>query len=213
MSVPSQPAVPGRTPGPERNTVRIFQTHNAAGTPAPAEYVRVIHHNSVITLGSEAMNFLAPLNPTQTEHPGVFRYTDPANGSGWLRLEEFATSDAARIQELVRMEEINRVAGKEPFRPADLAVGNALVLRSSNPWVLYTLAFFSISGGVGALTTPFRSPFGIGETIAIVVMSVLLIGVGVLLAVRSTIQLRWWRKARQVARAQGGPMPSDLTGI
>jgi hypothetical protein len=209
MSVPN----PSPAPKPERNTVRIFQTHNAAGAPAPAEYVRVIHHNSVITLGSEAMEFLAPLNPTQTEHPGVFRYTDPANGSGSLRLEEFATSDAARIQELVRMEEINRVVGTEPFRPADLAVGNALVLRTNNPWIMFTFAAVSIGCGCAALTTPFRFPLGTGETTAIVLMSVLLMGLGIVLAVRSTIQLRWWRRARQLARAQGGPMPTDLTGI
>jgi hypothetical protein len=209
MSVPN----PSPAPKPARNTVRILQTHNAAGAPAPAEYVRVIHHNSINTLGSDAMEFLAPLNPTQTEHPGVFHYNDPAHGSGWLRLEEFPTSDASRIQELVRMAEINRAVGKEPFGTPDLAIGNALVMRTNNPWIMFTIAAVSTLCGLAALTTPFRFPLGTGETIAIVVMSVLLIGLGVLLAVRSAIQLRWWRKARAVARAQGGPMPSDLTGI
>jgi hypothetical protein len=209
MSVPNQSAAPG----PERNTVRIFQTHDPAGTPTPAEYVRVIHNNSLNTLGSEAMEFLAPLNPRQTEHPGVFLYSDSANGSGWLRLEEFSKTDAARVQELVRMEEINRAVGKEPFRPADLEIGNALVLRTNNPWLMFTLAAASVVAGLAALSTPLRFPLGPGELIAIVVMSILLIGLGIVLAVRARIQLRWWRKARQHARGQGGPMPSDLTGI
>jgi hypothetical protein len=209
MSVPN----PSPAPKPERNTVRIFQTHNAAGAPVPAEYVRVIHHNSINTLGSDAMEFLAPLNPTQTEHPGVFRYSDPANGSGWLRLEEFLTSDASRIQELVRMAEINRAVGKEPFGTPDLAIGNALVMRTNNPWMMFVLAAVSVWVGGASLLGVLTMTTNTAETIALSVLGVMMIGAAIVLVRRGVIQLRWWRKARAVARAQGGPMPSDLTGI
>lgn len=195
---------------PEPNTVRIFQTHNAAGAAETAEYVQVIHHRTANTLGSDAMVFLRGMNPTQTEHRGVFLYNDPVRGSGWLRLERFASWDADRIQELVRMEEIARVVGQEPLRPADLSFGNALVLRTNNPWVMFTIAAVTVLCGVGIFSAIPRVASG---GTALVIMGILLILVGIAAAVTAAIRLPWWRRARQHARDQGGKMPSDLTGL
>jgi hypothetical protein len=220
-STPNRRDAPDRAPAPspapkrerERNTVRILQTHDAAGAPAPAEYVRVIHHNSINTLASDAMEFLAPLNPTQTEHRGFFRYTDPKNGSGRFRLEHFARSDAARIQELVRLEEISRVVGKQPFRAADVAFGRSMTLRSNNPWVMFPVATLSVFFGCVLLVMIVVAGANTVETVMLVIVGVALIGAGVFLAVQNVARLRWWRKARRYVRTQGGPMPSDLTGF
>jgi hypothetical protein len=195
---------------PERNTIRIFQTHNVAGEPATAEYTRVIYHGSVNTLGSDAMLFLRPLNPRQTEQPGVFYYTDPTHGSGWLRLEHFSTGDATRIQELVRMEEITRVVGKEPLRNADLAIGNAMVVRTNNPWVALTFASVVIVMGIMTFTAIPRAD---DWAIAIGIMGALLILVGIALVITSSIRLPWWRRARRYVRSKGEKLPPDITGL
>ena len=197
---------------PAANTVRIFQTHNAAGAPEIAEFVEVIRHRTVNTLGSDAMEFLRPLNLTQTEHPGVFFYGDPARGRGWLRLERFRRPDAERIQELVRMEEITRVVGPEPMRPADLAFGNALVLRTNNPYIMFVIALVSVICGIATLASlPIAS--NVAEVVGLGSVGGLLILAGSAAAIVGAIRLPWWRRARQHARHQGGSVPPDLTGL
>ena len=190
--------------------MRIFQTHSAAGVPDAGEFVVVMHHRTMNTLGSDTMDFLRPMNPTQTEHPGVFLYNDPARGSGWLRLERFLKGDAERIQELVRMEEISRAVGTEPLKNPDIAFGNALAMRTNNPWVMFAVAAFGVIAGVGTFTAIPRVDSG---ATALVVMGIILILAGIGAAISGAIRLPWWRKARKYAREHGGTMPSDLTGL
>ncbi|PRY69200.1 hypothetical protein B0I08_103408 [Glaciihabitans tibetensis] len=197
---------------PELNTVRIFQSHNAAGVPEVAQFVTVIHHRTANTLGSDAMEFLRPLNPSQTKDAGVFLYNDPARGRGWFRLERFSPWDAERIQELVRMEEIIRVVGREPLRPADLAFGNAMVMRTNNPWIMFGIAAVGTLCGLGILSSILAAS-NLVELIALVAVGVLLILASIAAAVVGAIRLPWWRRARHHAREQGGTMPPDLTGL
>ncbi|MCU1447078.1 MAG: hypothetical protein JWP54_2736 [Cryobacterium sp.] len=112
----------------------MHQSHDAAGVPAPAEFLEHLPPAPLpITVGSSAMRFLAPLTPSRTDRKFAYFYSDPARGSGWLELEGFRPSDAERIHELVRMEEIVRVVGAEPRKNADVAYGNALIFGSNNP--------------------------------------------------------------------------------
>ena len=47
-----------------RPAVRMHQTHDASGAPAPAEFLEILPTNAVTeTVGSSAMRFLATLNP------------------------------------------------------------------------------------------------------------------------------------------------------
>ena len=195
-----------------RNTIRLFQTHDAAGRPAPAEFTQVITHRSVNTLGSDAMLFLAPLHPRRTAHAGVFTYTDPQRGSGWLRLEEFGRGDADRIQELVHMEEIVAVVGPEPRRNTDLRYGNALVLRTHNPWVMYGMGVVSLLCALGMISATLRG-FSVGETTALVVMGGIFILLSLAFFVRASIRLPWWTRARRYAREHGGVLPADIKGL
>ena len=193
----------------ERNTIRMFQTHNAQGEPAPAEYVQVIPEGGIHPLGTHTMRFLAPLSPRQTNNAGVFSYTDPARGAGWLRLEEFSRIDAARIQELVRMEEITAVVGAEPLRNADVRFVNAIAVRSHNPWVI--VVFACVLLGFGILL--FSSAFSREQTVGYIVLGSLFSLVAAALFVQASIRLPWWHKARRYARENGGDLPSDLKGI
>jgi hypothetical protein len=197
---------------PTRNTVRVFQTHNAAGAPEPQEFAETIHHRTANTLGSDAMDFLRPLNLMQTEHPGVFTYNDPARGRGWLRLERFSGGDATRIQELVRMEEITRVVGTEPMRPADISIGNAMAMRTNNPYVMFAIALVSIICGIAILPALLIAA-NTAEVVGLIAVGGILILAGIAAAVIAAIRFPWWRRARQYARQQGGSMPPDLTGL
>jgi hypothetical protein len=198
---------------PERNTVRIYQTHNASGSPAQAQFVEVISNASLTTLASDTVKFLSPLNVTQTEHVGVFTYSDPARGSGWLRLERFRTPDIDRVQDLVRMEEITRVIGRQPLRPADSRYGRSMVLPTKNPWAMLVYSVFGFIAGIAVFGGGLAAASNFAELIAIVVMGFILILVSIALAVIAVIRVRWWERARAYVRQQGIPMPPDLTGI
>jgi hypothetical protein len=198
---------------PEPHTVRIFQTHDASGVPAQAVYVEVISDRSLTTLASDTVKFLAQLNVTQTEHVGVFRYNDPARGSGWLRLERFRTPDIQRVQELVRMEEITRVIGRQPMRPADSRYGRSMVLPTKNPWAMLAYSVFGFLAGIAVFTGGLAAASNLAELIAIGVMGFILLLVSIALAVIGVIRIRWWQRARAYVRQQGTPMPPDLTGI
>lgn len=197
------------SPPVANNTVRIFQTHNAQGEPAVAEYVQVIVEGGLYNLGAVTMRFLAPLAPRQTETAGVFSYTDPARGAGWLRLEEFSRIDAARIQELVRMEEITAAVGPEPLRSEDMRFVSAIALRSHNPWVIYVFAAVALGFSIMMFSVAFERE----ETVGYLLIGTLFVALAIALSVQSSIRLPWWLKARRYARAHGGDLPSDLKGL
>lgn len=191
-------------------SILILQTHDAEGRVAPARFEQVVERLSVTTLGSDAMDFIRPLNPRQTSVAGVFDYLDPSRGSGELRLHAFPAADAERVQDLVRMHEISQAVGREPFAPADLAVGRAIVLRTRNPWVLFGfgvvmmifgILFFALAGGVGA-----NGP-------VYVIMGVLMTLVALALIAVGLVRAPWWHRARDFARQNGGDLPPDIRGL
>lgn len=191
------------------NIVRIFQTHDSAGMPTPAEFVQTVHNVTASTLGWDAMGFLRQMNPTRTTDPLVFYYSDPARGSGWFRLEGFRPQDAQRIYELVQIEEISRVVGKDPTPKDDLTVGRGALLRSNNPWA------FIVLGIVLALFPVFmwvRSPPGPENVPGYLVMVVIMLILGGVVLVYGTVRARWWHKARKYAKDTGQTLPPDLRG-
>lgn len=174
-----------------------------------AEYAHVVEDTSVVTLGAQVMDFLRPLNPRQTKDPGVFVYEDPSRGSGWLRLEEFRRIDAERVQELVRMAEIESAVGREPLKNADYSIGNALVVRSSNPWTIFVFASVL---AVFSIIMISRAIAGAPEAVY-PVMGAMLGLVAVALFIFGGIRVRWWHRARAYSREHGGDIPSDLKGL
>lgn len=191
------------------NTVRIVQTHDASGAPAPAEYLQTVYNVTASTLGFDAMTFLRPLSPTRTTDPLVFYYTDPGRGSGWLRLEGFAPEDAQRIHELVQIDEISRVVGSDPTPKDDLTVGRGALLRSNNPWA------FIVLGAVIALFPAVmwvRSPPAAENVPGYLVMVAIMVILGGVLLVYGIIRARWWHRARRYAKETGQTLPPDLRG-
>lgn len=198
-----------------RNTIRLFQTHDTNGHVDEAEYIQEVERKTVNTLASDAMLFLTPLNLRQTKNEGVFLYEDTTRGSGWLRLENFSRTDSTRIQELIRMEEISRAVGKEPLRNADLSVGNAIALRSNNPWVIIGFGVFAVAGGIASSYTAFftSAPKNQTEFVSLIIVAGLMVLVGCGAFISGGLRVSWWHKARAYARQQDGTLPSDLKGL
>ena len=191
------------------NTIRIVQTHDAAGAPAPAEFAQIMHNASVNTMGWDVMQFLKPLTPVRTTDPLVYLYTDPARGSGWLRLEGFRPADAARVQELVQLDEVSRAIGEDPIPKDDLAVGRGALLRSNNPWAFIVLgAVVLLFPGVMWL----RSPPAPENVPGYLVMAGVLVVLGAGVLVVGILRARWWHRARRHVKSTGQTMPTDLRG-
>jgi hypothetical protein len=191
-----------------RPAIRMHQTHDASGVPAPAEFLEHLPTPEfIITIGSATMRFLSPLNPSRSDRDFVYFYSDPARGSGWLELEGFSPADARRVQELVRMEEIVRVVGPEPRKNVDLAVGRPLLIRANNPWIIIAYGTAIIGLGLWVFVQVNDRPalFGVGLFFSIVF--VILGGILVFLTQR---RVGWWHRARVEARRGGESMPPDL---
>ncbi|MET0989048.1 MAG: hypothetical protein ABWY54_00225 [Glaciihabitans sp.] len=190
------------------NTIRVVQTHDSTGAAAPAEFEQVITNVTASTLGFDAMTFLRPLNPSRTTDPLIFNYADPTRGSGWLRLEGFAPSDAARIYELVQVDEISRVVGKDPIPKDDLTLGRGALLRTNNPWFMIVLgAIIAIFGFV-----IWGFPQGNVDRVVSAVLGILLLLTGLAIFVVGIIRTIWWTRARAYAKQTNQTLPPDLKG-
>jgi hypothetical protein len=194
------------TPVPNQPAVRIHQTHDASGTPAPAEFLEFLPPAPLlITRGSAAMRFLAPMNPSRTDRDFSFFYTDPARGSGWLELVGFARPDAQRVQENVWMEEIERAVGKQPRRNADSHIPHAFAPRYNNPWFFVATGLLPFA--LGAWVLPRLSEQPATAALAGVVVGVLMLLGAVLAFVTLRKRVPWWHRARRYARDHGAMHP------
>lgn len=200
--------------------IRIFQTHDQAGIPAQQEFSQQITPAATQTLPDAIMQFLRPLNPRlsgplsqqPSEHTGVYWYSDPLQGSGWLRLEGAPVMHTLRVDELVRMEEISRsVGGSDPVSQPDVKYVAPLVIHNRNPNVQITLgiifAAIGIAMSVAVLVSGTAPLFAL---IIIPIFGLIIIVAGIILARRGMKRLAWWRQARAQAIQDGGAIPEDL---
>lgn len=195
--------------------VRISQELDANGEPAPMVFVEHIRQAKALQTWPDAvMRFLRGLNPSRTGVEGVYDYRDPGRGSGRLWVEGATSLQLSRIDELVHMEEIERVIGmKDPNRQEDLQPYlTPFVLKTRNPYIQMAFGLFGVFAGV-AIVVSFYTTMrdqSWGMTIALFVIAVLLFALGAILAVRGFRRLRWWHAARAQAIRDGGPIPEEL---
>lgn len=192
----------------DRPSIRLHQTHDASGTPAPDEFLEILPPAPIhIPTGAFSMRFLAPLNPSRTDRELAYLYSDPTRGSGWLELEGFGDRDARRVQEMVWMEEIERVVGTQPRKNPDTRVPQALAPRYNNPWVYVVWGLLVIGLGLYVFSTRALHP----EAVVFgTVISLLLMTMGAtLIVVTARKRVPWWHRARQHSR-QSGELHPDL---
>jgi len=195
----------------------IHQTHDAAGAPAPAEYVRGFPDTTLSRITMQPVfQFLAPLNVLPTGHPGHFSYTDPAVGRGTMHAVGFDHSAGRGIENYVLMREIDAAIGmSEPTRWDGNQAGFGSVRPFKNPWVSSAGAVAIILASIGFLLfsvlleilDPVRSDVVL---VLSVVFAVLFCGLATLLLIQHVPRIRWWRHARAYLRSTGRPIPDDL---
>lgn len=196
---------------PTGGIIRLVQTTDPAGRPAAREYVRAVQYEGMRSISETVMDFLRPLSPRETENPGVFWYTDPAHGAGWLRLEGFGAVTIDEVQQAVRTLAIEAAVGQpEPVRQEVLSFGNSLANRTTNPYfkigagaVVLGLVIF---GAVRLFTEPGMDPGKAFAALAMVGVAVLC----VILIVNGFRRRAWWHRARAEARRQGVRLPDRL---
>lgn len=192
--------------------LRFFQAQDALGHPAPQEFlveVPVKWHTLEVTA---AVRYLVSFRPRLSAEPGSYFYDHPDIGSGWVRVEGLRDSEATLLHELLTVEDINVVIGlSEPWREDPPVTRNGAP-RAGNPWFLLGAAVFFIALVTipWVTTTAEMTP---ALEITKVVSMVLFIGLGLGLAVRGLMRMRWWTAARAEARRRGIPYPNKLSGL
>lgn len=193
--------------------VHLFQTHDAQGRPAVTDRLTPVVRQPATLLEVSIVQQLMPYTPRLTEHAGVYLYTEPGVGSGWLRLENLSSHDTNKLHQLMIVEDISAAIGiKEPWRedPPALRLGAP---RAGNPYIL--IVFGLIVAGLGAFgvvrIATLDGEWSVIRGIALVT-TFALIPLGLLLAERGRRRLRWWHAARAEAARRGIPLPDKLSG-
>ncbi|CAN5379036.1 hypothetical protein BH10ACT7_BH10ACT7_03010 [soil metagenome] len=198
-------------PEPIGGVIRVFQSTDATGRPALVESVREVRYEGLRSITETVMDILRPLSPRETESAGVFAYTDPASGAGWMRMEGFRSVNVNEVQQAVRTLAIDKAIGQsEPVRQEVLSFGNALVPRTTNPYVKIAVGVIilgiAVFGLLRLLTLPGTDP---GRVVAALVLSALAV-VCVILIANGFRRRAWWHRARAEARRQGVELPDRL---
>lgn len=195
--------------------LRIVQERDAVGVPAPMVFAEVVQRgNALGTWPDAVMRVLCAVSPSRTGRPGIYAYADPARGSGLLYVERASAFQLMRIDELVQMEEIERVVGKDPTRYEDTP-GYLIpfVINLRNPYLQMALgALFLIPAAMMLLVpVPVLAPaVDLFTKIGIPVLGIVSGVLAVLVFLRGKRRRRWWHAARVEARRDGGRVPQAL---
>ncbi|QIK63859.1 hypothetical protein G7068_12140 [Leucobacter viscericola] len=194
-------------------SLRIFQTHDAAGEPAPAEFVQTIVPKNSQPEPEALREFMLPLRPSRTSRSGVYFYDDPARGSGRLKVVGASGFDLPRVDEMVHLMEINRKIGMEdPARVPDVPGWVVpFVISNRSPWVRILVGLFFLIPGFFMLSIPLLKPHWNALPIAVnFIFGMLILLMCAWSLWRDVRRLPWWVKARAQAKRDGGPLPEEL---
>ncbi|QIK63857.1 hypothetical protein G7068_12130 [Leucobacter viscericola] len=194
-------------------SLRIFQTHDAAGEPAPAEFVQTIVPKNSQPEPEALREFMLPLRPSRTSRSGVYFYDDPARGSGRLKVVGASGFDLPRVDEMVHLMEINRKIGMEdPARVPDVPGWVVpFVISNRSPWIRILIGLFFLFPVSLMLSVPLLVPeFSLFTKIGSLILGFALL-VGLVWSFWTNVRrLPWWVKARAQAKRDGGPLPEEL---
>src|SRR5690606_37130087 len=104
-----------------RIRVLIHQTHDAAGNPAPAEYVFDVVDHAARATSENLLDALRPLAPRESGRSGAYWYRD-ARGTGLLEVTGASRIALGELDDAIRTIEIGENIGEpEVFRQENLA--------------------------------------------------------------------------------------------
>ena len=194
-------------------TIRVHQTHDTAGNPTPAEFVQAVSNTGTQSGLAAVWAFIEPLQPTPTSEfqSGMYHYHDPQRGYGWIQIEDVGMFSRDRLDQLVRLSQIERAIGqKDPVGGKQYAPAFPVSLTMSNPYGQITLGVIFLGMllffGQKVVTAEPPLPF----VIVMILFGIILLAVSGYMLWAGFKRHSWWRKAREAALADGGPMPEDL---
>lgn len=190
--------------------VRIFQEADASGAPQPMEFLQPIAAQLPKTNAQVVFEYLQRLQLARTGRNGVYRYSDPGRGHGWLRVEGV---NAMLLDDLERQVEVlvvsQRIGGFDPH-PQPEFFGQSTVVRSSNPNIQIGIGAVLAIAGSALAVTPIAAQPPVAAAIVLVVMGLCIAGAAIALIVIGARRRGWWRRARADVRARGERMPEHL---
>lgn len=205
-----------------RNGIRveIFQTHDRVGCLSEQRFQHWVYPQPFVTDTEAVFRFLKSLNPTLVEplghdrgtYSGIYWYSDPRLGSGWLRVEPSPAVESERLDEIVRLHDIYRVVGPDPWkRVEDVRHFKYSLLRSSSPVVGGLFGLIAMAGGISViLSIPIQfANEHLAVKILLLLLGVILVGSSASLLAIQIKRWKWWIAARAEAK-KCGRMPRDL---
>lgn len=190
--------------------VRIFQELDASGAPSPIEFLQPIPSRFPRTSAQVVFEYLQRLQLARTERNGVYRYSDPGRGSGWLRVEgvgPILLDDLERQVEVLVVSQ--RIGASDPHQQPEF-FGQSTVIRSSNPHIQIGIGVVLATTGALLVFAAFASRAPIAAMIVLLVFGVLIFAGATAVIIVGARRLAWWRRARADVRARGERMPEHL---
>lgn len=197
-----------------RYGIQLYRHLDAAGRPVSDVVEHEMRERATAeTALQDVYRYIRNLEPARTDRRGVYRFRDPALGSGELVVLGLSVSALERLEERVQIHELEQAIGmRDPYLWDRHAPGSRRAWR--NPWVSTVIAaVFALIGlvvfalALGFHGQPDRDPMatwvGAGG-------GLLIGGLGVFLLLFNVRRIQWWTRARAAVRAAGLPMPSDL---
>ena len=195
-----------------RLQARVFQNRAPDGEYVSEERLEEIVVGGMQPSAGQILKVIREYSPTLTDSPGVYAYDDLANGAGWLRVEGAGALTLSRLEDLVRLLEVERALGEtDPVPGVEVGIAAPLAFHNRSPvvQVLTGAGFVALGGyiatwfGTGRLDSAPKLLFSAA-------LAILLVGGGIGVIVMGLRRLRWWVRARRWARSDGGHMPDDL---
>lgn len=163
-----------------------------------------------MTSAQVVFEYLQRLQLERTGRSGVYRYSDPGRGSGWLRVEGVRPMLLDALERQVEVLVVSqRIGAAYPHQQAGF-FGQSTVIRTSNPHIQIGFGvFFAVLGALLTLAAVV-APAPVAATILLLVFGALIVACAVALIIIGARRRAWWRRARADVRARGERMPQHL---
>ena len=199
--------------GPVR--VEIIRDRQPAGGGLAGRELLDIFPAKLGHTGTDAViDWLRPFRPNLTSRSGVYGFDAPELGAGILTVTQIRPLTRARLDDRVRVLEIERALGApEPARLPDFPLAQSgWRLHVNNPYLQLLIGAFAIgSGGLIIAQVVVDRTDGIAGAVLLCLLGAALIAAGTLIWFqRGLRRVRWWHRARAAGKRGNRTLPEDL---
>lgn len=189
--------------------LRLHQTHDASGSPAPGTYVVEVPDASWRATSESLLDAMRPFDPLETGRSGAYWYRDEG-GTGWIEVIGATSGTLEQLDDAIRTLEIAaRLDEDEVHRQPELGLGSLSVPRTTNPYALMAVGVGAI--GLGGYTALRMIETDAGGMVYVVsFFAVALVALGVYIVIQGARRRSWWHRARAEAKRMKRPLPAHL---